>query len=76
MTKLAPKRFVGQMMGIWFLATSLGNLIAGLLAGRFNPEAVNEMPGLFMQIVVVSIGSGVLLLLFVKPIKKLIGADT
>ena len=75
-TKLAPKRFVGQMMGIWFLATSLGNLIAGLLAGRFNPEAVNEMPGLFMQIVVVSIGSGVLLLLFVKPIKKLIGADT
>ena len=27
-TKLAPKRFVGQMIGIWFLATSLGNLIA------------------------------------------------
>ena len=75
-TKLAPKRFVGQMMGIWFLATSLGNLIAGLLAGRFNPESLNEMPGLFMQIVVVSLGSGVLLLLFVKPIKKLIGADT
>ena len=75
-TKLAPKRFVGQMMGIWFLATSLGNLIAGLLAGRFNPESLNEMPGLFMQIVVVSVGSGVLLLLFVKPIKKLIGADS
>ncbi len=75
-TKLAPKRFVGQMMGIWFLATSLGNLIAGLLAGRFNPETLNEMPGLFMQIVVISVGSGVLLLLFVKPIKKLIGADS
>jgi len=75
-TKLAPRRFVGQMMGIWFLATSLGNLIAGLLAGRFNPEALNEMPGLFMQIVVVSVGSGVLLLLFVKPIKKLIGVDS
>ena len=75
-TKLAPKRFVGQMMGIWFLATSLGNLIAGLLAGRFNPETLNEMPGLFMQIVVISVGSGVFLLLFVKPIKKLIGADS
>lgn len=35
-TKLAPKRIVGQMMGIWFLATSLGNLIAGLVAGRFD----------------------------------------
>ena len=28
-TKLAPKRFVGQMMGMWFLATSLGNLEIG-----------------------------------------------
>ena len=35
-TKLAPKRITGQMMGIWFLSTSLGNLIAGLVAGRFN----------------------------------------
>ena len=72
-TKLAPKRFVGQMMGIWFLATSLGNLMAGLMAGRFNPESLNEMPGLFMQIVLTSVGGGLLLLLFTKPIKKLIG---
>lgn len=35
-TKLSPKRYVGQMMGIWFVATSLGNLIAGLVAGRFD----------------------------------------
>jgi POT family proton-dependent oligopeptide transporter len=70
-TKLAPKRFVGQMMGIWFLATSLGNLIAGLMAGRFNPEALNEMPDLFMQIVLTAIGASILLILFTKPIKKL-----
>ena len=72
-TKLAPKRFVGQMMGIWFLATSLGNLMAGLLAGRFNPESLNEMPGLFMQIVMTTVGGGIILLIFTKPIKKLIG---
>jgi POT family proton-dependent oligopeptide transporter len=72
-TKLAPKRFVGQMMGIWFLATSLGNLMAGLMAGRFNPEALNEMPGLFMQIVLTVTVAGLLLLVFTKPIKKLIG---
>jgi POT family proton-dependent oligopeptide transporter len=30
-TKLAPPRFVGQMMGLWFLATSLGLLLAGLV---------------------------------------------
>ncbi len=28
-TKLAPKKLVGQMMGIWFMGASLGNLIAG-----------------------------------------------
>lgn len=72
-TKLAPKRFVGQMMGIWFLATSLGNLMAGLMAGRFDPEALNEMPGLFMQIVLTVIGAGLLLLMFSKPVKKLMG---
>src|SRR5690606_36263549 len=26
-TKLAPKRFVSQLMGIWFVGASLGNLI-------------------------------------------------
>ena len=29
-TKLSPKRLVGQMMGIWFMGAALGNLIAGL----------------------------------------------
>jgi len=72
-TKLSPKRFVGQMMGIWFVAAALGNLIAGLLAGRFDPESLHEMPGLFMQIVMTSVGGGLLILIFVKPIKKLIG---
>ena len=27
MTKLAPRRYVGQMMGVWFLAASVGNLV-------------------------------------------------
>lgn len=71
-TKLAPKRFMGQMMGIWFLATSLGNLIAGLMAGRFDPKALNEMPNIFLQIVMTTIGASVILFLFNRPIKKLL----
>lgn len=70
-TKLAPKRFVGQMMGIWFLAASLGNLIAGLLAGEFKADAVDQMPGLYLQIVLTTVGAGLLLLVFAKPIHKL-----
>jgi len=38
-TKLAPPRIVGQMMGAWFTATAIGNLIAGLVSGRFNFSA-------------------------------------
>jgi POT family proton-dependent oligopeptide transporter len=72
-SRLAPRRFVSQMMGIWFLGSALGNIIAGLLAGRFNPESMQDMPGLYLQIICIAVGSGLLLLLFTRPIKKLIG---
>jgi POT family proton-dependent oligopeptide transporter len=70
-TKLAPRRLVGQMMGIWFLATSLGNLIAGLIAGEFNAQAVHEMSGRYLQIALTSLGTAVLVFLFIKPIRSL-----
>jgi POT family proton-dependent oligopeptide transporter len=71
--KLAPKRFASQMMGIWFLGFSLGNLIAGLLAGRFDPNSIEQMPGLYLQIASMTLGAGVLMLIFLKPIKRMIG---
>ncbi len=42
-SKLSPKRLVGQMMGIWFLSSALGNLIAGLIAGNIH-EVDNAQP--------------------------------
>ena len=72
-TKLAPRRFVGQMMGVWFLAASLGNILAGLLAGEFRADAVDEMPSLYLQIVWTTIGSGVLLAFLAKPLKRMMG---
>ena len=44
MTKLSPRKYVGQMMGIWFLATAVGNLIAGLVGGNVDPEKLDQMP--------------------------------
>jgi len=35
-TKLSPVKRVGQMMGIWFVGAALGNLFAGLVAGRLG----------------------------------------
>ena len=49
MTKLAPYKFKGQMMGVWFMASALGNLIAGLVGGKVDPEKLLQMPALFRQ---------------------------
>ena len=72
-TKLTPKRFVGQMMGMWFLALSLGNLVAGLIAGEFDANNVAAMPGQYMHIVYFSVGLGAVLLALSRPVKKLMG---
>jgi proton-dependent oligopeptide transporter, POT family len=72
-TKLTPKRFAGQMMGMWFLAMSLGNLVAGLIAGEFDVNHVAAMPGQYMHIVYFSVGLGAVLLILSHPVKKLMG---
>ncbi len=70
-TKLAPPRLAGQMMGIWFLGTALGNLIAGLFAGEVSGDNTAAMPARFLQAVMTAGGTGLLLLIFVKPIRRL-----
>ena len=73
MTKLSPRRFVGQMMGVWFMATALGNLIAGLVGGHVDPENLSQMPVLFERTAYsLFIGAAVLGLLIV-PIRKMMG---
>jgi proton-dependent oligopeptide transporter, POT family len=70
-TKLAPRKLVGQMMGIWFLATSLGNLLAGLLAGEFSTDTLQHWPTLYLKIVILPVAAGILLLVLSRPIKQL-----
>ncbi|MEX0607968.1 MAG: peptide MFS transporter [Balneolaceae bacterium] len=76
-TKLAPKRLVGQMMGIWFMSIAFGNLIAGRVAGQFNQDAIAAdpalLPDLFWIIVMTTVGGGIILLALSKPIRKLMG---
>jgi proton-dependent oligopeptide transporter, POT family len=72
-TKLAPKRFVGQIMGMWFLSISLGNLLAGQIAGEFDANNLAAMPGQYMHIVYFSMGLGAVLLVLSRPVKKLMG---
>ena len=69
-TKLAPKKLAGQLMGTWFMGTALGNLIAGLAAGGFEGMGVSE---LFAAVAKVTGVAGVVLLIFAKPIRRLVG---
>jgi len=69
-TKLSPEDRVGQMMGIWFVSIALGNLFAGLIAGRL--EGLNPS-GLFWVVALIGGGAGVLALLTAPPIKRLMG---
>jgi len=62
-SKLSPKRFAGQMMGVFVLTYSIGNIIAGLLSGNFDPENVKEMPNLYLQIALFSIAVGIVIAL-------------
>jgi POT family proton-dependent oligopeptide transporter len=71
MTKLAPKRFVGQMMGIWFTADALGNLIAGLVGGHVNPNNLNQMPLLFSRTANLLAGAAIVIALLVIPIRRM-----
>lgn len=70
-TQLAPRRMVGQMMGAWFMATALGNLIGGLIAGHFGQEALAQMPARLATIVWVVGGTGLLMLLLARPVARL-----
>ena len=72
-TKLAPKRYVSQLMGIWFVGASLGNLIAGLFAGGFDESNIMQMPALFNQVAIITTIFGLILLVFWKPIKGWMG---
>ncbi len=62
-SKLSPKRFAGQMMGIFVLTYSIGSIISGLLAGRYNPNNVEQIPSLYIQISLISIAIGTVILL-------------
>lgn len=73
MTKLAPTRFVGQVMGLWFLALALGNNLAGQLSGEYDATNLSSLPGLFLKICGWSLASAAVMVLLTPLIKRLMG---
>lgn len=68
MTKLAPARVAGLMMGVWFLSISVGNYMGGRVAAFY--EAL-PLTMLFGVVGAIAIAAGLVLAVFVKPIVRL-----
>jgi POT family proton-dependent oligopeptide transporter len=71
MTKLAPQRFVGQAMGVWFLGLSLGNNLAGQLSREYNARNLQSLPGLFLELFWWGLAGAAVMLLLTPVLKRL-----
>jgi POT family proton-dependent oligopeptide transporter len=71
MTKLAPSRIGGFMMGVWFLSIAIGNFIGGRVASFYEAFA---LPQLFGLVAACGLVVGLILLAVAKPVARLMGA--
>ena len=69
-SRLAPERFTSQMMGFWFVASSLGSLMAGLLAAGMDTQTATGLPDAFLRIFMTSAAFGVVLLVLARPVTR------
>ena len=69
MSRLAPARVTSMMMGAWFLTISLGDYTGGRIAGVYQSFS---LPALFWTIAGITIGCGLILALFIKPIQRML----
>jgi len=69
-TKLAPARIVGAMMGLWFLSIAVGNKLAGMAGGLFETL---PLPKLFGAVAGVTFVAALILLALTPWLRRLMG---
>ncbi|HUR45126.1 MAG TPA: peptide MFS transporter [Candidatus Saccharimonadales bacterium] len=69
-SKLAPARLLGTLMGFWYLSNAAGNKLSGFIAGYFDRL---PLPRLFGYTALMCLVAGGILLLLIRTLKKLMG---
>ncbi len=69
-TKLAPARIVGAMMGLWFLSIAVGNKLAGMAGGLFETL---PLPKLFGAVAAAAFVAALILLAITPWLRRLMG---
>lgn len=70
MSKIAPKSIKSQVMGLWFVASSLGNVIAGYIGGKVDTNNVSDLPNLFLYCVYVLLFVAFILFIIKRFVKE------
>src|SRR5215212_6716448 len=68
MSVLAPVRIAGLVMGVWFLALSVGNYLAGMASSFYETM---PLPKLFTIVTLIALATAVVLVLLIKPIRRM-----
>jgi proton-dependent oligopeptide transporter, POT family len=68
-TRLAPVRIVGLMMGVWFLALSVGNYLGGRVAGLYESFS---LPELFGTVAAYALVAALVLASLIRPIQRML----
>jgi POT family proton-dependent oligopeptide transporter len=71
-TKMAPVKLAGTMMGVWFLAIAIANYIGGALSGYMQEiSKASSITNFFMIFVIIPLVAALVLLVFSKKLSKL-----
>jgi POT family proton-dependent oligopeptide transporter len=68
MSKLAPARVAGLVFGVWFLASAVGNYLAGMASSVYETMPLTM---LFTMVTATAFGTGLVLALLIKPIQRM-----
>ena len=71
MSTLAPARISGLVMGVWFLALSVGSYLAGMAASVYETMPLTS---LFTAVTLTGLGAAIVLLLLIRPIRRMLAS--
>jgi POT family proton-dependent oligopeptide transporter len=70
-TKVAPARMVSMMMGVWFLATFVGNYLSGYLGSFYEAMPHTRF---FAMLAAIGLLAGAALFAMARPLNRIVGA--
>jgi proton-dependent oligopeptide transporter, POT family len=71
MSTLAPARISGLVMGVWFLALSVGSYLAGMAASVYETMPLTS---LFTAVTLTALGAAIVLLVLIRPIRRMLAS--